>query len=116
MKMLGNFRAAPGIKPANIPGRQLTNHAPEPVQYSPYEYSKFDKYLVPENIEQRQYHFENGYGALVTYYRPTNTYDLNPLKWIGDQNIFIDGMSVDTTKKVEDIVTALNEIKNKMGY
>lgn len=30
MKMFGNFRAAPGIKPANIPGRQLTNHAPEP--------------------------------------------------------------------------------------
>lgn len=112
MKMFENFRAAPGIKPANIPGRQLTNHAPEPGQCSPDEYSKFDKYLVPENIEQRQYRFVNGYGALVTYYRPTNTYDLNQIKWIGDQNIFIDGISVDTTKKVEDIVTALNEIKS----
>ncbi|WP_419154469.1 hypothetical protein [Weissella bombi] len=74
--------------------------------------NEFAKYLVPERLEQKKYRFENGYGALVTYYRPTNTYDLNQIKWIGDQNIFIDGISVDTTKKVEDIITALNEIKN----
>ncbi|WP_156835003.1 hypothetical protein [Weissella jogaejeotgali] len=104
VKMFGNFRSAPGIKPTTIP---------RPGQVSPDEYSKFDKYLVPENIEQRKYRFENGYGALVTYYRPTNTYDLNQIKWIGDQNIFIDGISVDTTDKVEYIVAALNEIKSK---
>lgn len=73
---------------------------------------EFDKYLVPEQLEQKKYRFGNGYGALVTYYRPTNTYDLKQIKWIGDQNIFIDGISVDTAKKVEDIVTALNEIKS----
>ncbi|KIU21344.1 hypothetical protein [Weissella cibaria] len=104
---------APGFHPTKAPGRQLTNHAPEPGQVSPDEYSKFDKYLVPEKIEQRQYRFENGYGALITYYRPTNTYDLKQIKWIGDQNIFIDGISVDTADKIEDIIAALNEIKNK---
>ena len=104
MKMFEKFRVAPGIKPTTMP---------RPRQVSPDEYSKFDKYLVPENIEQRKYRFENGYGALVTYYRPTNTYDLNQIEWIEDQNIFIDGISVDTTKKVEDIIAALNEIKSK---
>lgn len=74
---------------------------------------EFDDYLVPAQLEQKKYRFGNGYGALVTYYRPTNTYDLHQIKWIGDQNIFIDGMSVDTTKKFKDIITALNEIKNK---
>lgn len=73
---------------------------------------EFDKYLVPEQLEQKKYRFGNGYGALVTYYRQTHTYDLVALKWIGDQNIFIDGISVNTAKKVEDIVTALNEIKS----
>lgn len=73
---------------------------------------EFDKYLVPEQLEQKKYRFGNGYGALVTYYRQTHTYDLDALKWIGDQNIFIDGISVNTAKKVEDIVTALNEIKS----
>lgn len=102
MEMFEKFRVAPGIKPTTMP---------RPGQVSPDEYSKFDKYLIPEQLEQKKYRFENGYGALVTYYRSTNTYDLDTIKWIGDQNIFIDGISVDTTKKVEDIVTALNEIK-----
>ena len=74
---------------------------------------EFDNYLVPEQLEKKKYRFENGYGALVTYYRKINTFDLCPLKWIGDQNIFINGISVDTTDKIEDIVAALNEIKNK---
>lgn len=74
---------------------------------------EFDKYLVPEQLEQKKYRFGNGYGALVTYYRPTNTYDLNPIKWIGEQNIFIDEPCINTTSKKEDIIAALNEIKNK---
>ncbi|RZQ57923.1 hypothetical protein [Weissella paramesenteroides] len=76
---------------------------------------EFDKYLVPEQLEQKKYRFGNGYGALVTYYRPTNTYDLHPIKWIGEQNIFIDESCINTTSKKEDIVAALNEIKNKRG-
>ena len=74
---------------------------------------EFDKYLVPEQLEQKKYRFENGYGALVTYYRKTNTYDLDALKWIGDQNIFTDGPCINTTSKNEDIIKILNEIKNK---
>ncbi|MGV3185735.1 hypothetical protein ACEF14_06270 [Weissella paramesenteroides] len=77
---------------------------------------EFDKYLVPEQLEQKKYRFGNGYGALVTYYRPTNTYDLHQIKWIGEQNIFIDEPCINTTSKKEDIVAALNEIKNKRGY
>lgn len=77
---------------------------------------EFDKYLVPEQLEQKKYRFGNGYGALVTYYRPTNTYELHPIKWIGEQNIFIDEPCINTTSKKEDIVAALNEIKNKRGY
>lgn len=50
---------------------------------------------------------------MITYYRPINTYDLKQIKWIGDQNIFIDGISVDTTNNIEDIIAALNEIKSK---
>ena len=76
--------------------------------------NEFAEYLVPEQLEQKKYRFENGYGALVTYYRKTNTYDLDALKWIGEQNIFIDGISVTTTDKIEDIIAALNEIKNKV--
>lgn len=76
---------------------------------------EFDKYLVPEQLEQKKYRFGNGYDALVTYYRPTNTYDLHPIKWIGEQNIFIDEPCINTTSKKEDIVAALNEIKNKRG-
>ena len=76
------------------------------------EMNEFAEYLVPEQLEQKKYRFENGYGALVTYYRPTNTYDLSPIKWIGEQNIFIDGPCINTSKQ-EDIVTALNEIKSK---
>lgn len=76
---------------------------------------EFDKYLVPEQLEQKKFRFGNGYGALVTYYRPTNTYDLHPIKWIGEQNIFIDEPCINTTSKKEDIVAALNEIKNKRG-
>ncbi|TGE69266.1 hypothetical protein C6P15_06420 [Weissella confusa] len=74
---------------------------------------EFDKYLVPEQLEQKKYRFENGYGALVTYYRKTNTYDLHPIKWIGEQNIFIDEPCINITSKKEDIVTALSEIKSK---
>ena len=74
---------------------------------------EFDNYLVPEQLERKKYRFGNGYGALVTYYRKINIFDLYPLKWIGDQNIFINGISVDATDKIEDIVAALNEIKNK---
>ena len=77
------------------------------------EMNEFAEYLVPKQLEQKKYRFENGYGALVNYYRPTNTYDLYPIKWIGEQNIFIDGPRINITSKQEDIVTALNEIKNK---
>lgn len=75
--------------------------------------NEFAEYLVPEQLEQKKYRFGNGYGALVTYYRQTHTYDLHPIKLIGEQNIFINGISVDTTDKIEDIIAALNEIKNK---
>lgn len=75
--------------------------------------NEFAEYLVPEQLEQKKYRFGNGYGALVTYYRQTHTYDLHPIKWIGEQNIFINGISVDTTNNVEDIIAALNEIKSK---
>lgn len=75
--------------------------------------NEFAEYLVPEQLEQKKYRFGNGYGALVTYYRQTHTYDLHPIKWIGEQNIFIDEPCINTTSKKEDIVTALNEIKNK---
>ena len=75
--------------------------------------NEFAEYLVPNRLEQKKYRFENGYGALVTYYRQTNTYDLHLIKWIGEQNIFIDEPFITTTSKQEDIVTALNEIKSK---
>lgn len=76
---------------------------------------EFDKYLVPEQLEQKKYRFENGYGALVTYYRETNSYDLFTIKWIRDRNVFIviDGPDINFTDKAEDIATSLNEIKNK---
>lgn len=75
--------------------------------------NEFAEYLVPEQLEQKKYRFGNGYGALVTYYQQTHTYDLHPIKCIGEQNIFIDEPCINTTSKKEDIVTALNEIKNK---
>ena len=75
--------------------------------------NEFDRYLVPEPIEVKTYRFENDYGAMVWYFQTTNTYDLEALKWIGDKNIFIDEPCINITSKKEDIITALNEIKNK---
>lgn len=77
------------------------------------ELNEFAEYLVPEKIEHLEYRFENNYGATVNYYRGTNTYDLDAIKWIGDQNIFIDEPHIGITNQAEDIVAVLNEIKNK---
>lgn len=75
--------------------------------------NEFDEYLVPEKIEHWEYRFENNYGAAVNYYRGTNTYDLDTTKWIGDQHIFIDEPHISITQQAKDIVSVLNEIKNK---
>lgn len=75
--------------------------------------NEFAEYLVPEKIEHREYRFENNYGAAVNYYRGTNTYDLDTTKWIGDQYIFIDEPHISITQQAKDIVSVLNEIKNK---
>ena len=45
----------------------------------------------------------------------TTDQQTHTIKWIGEQNIFIDEPCINTTSKKEDIVAALNEIKNKRG-
>lgn len=103
---------APGFHPTKAPGRQLTNHAPEPGQVSPDEYSKFDKYLVPEQLERKTYRFENDHGAIVWYFLTTDSYDVSALTWIGNQYIYVNDLSKCSMNKHE-VDEVLREIKNR---
>ena len=74
--------------------------------------NEFDKYLVPEKIERKTYRFENDYGAIVWYFRTTDSYDVSTLTWINNQFICVSDLSKCSMNKHE-VDAILREIKNK---
>lgn len=74
--------------------------------------NEFDRYLVPELIERKTYRFKNDYGAIVWYFRTTDSYDVSTLTWISNKYIYVSDLSKSSINKHE-VDAVLREIKNR---